>query len=201
LTFLLILHLAAFAGVAQDDAIGRQRASIESQKAAMSTQRASVRRQAKMSAPVAGAFFETFDPEPEDSAECEPLPLLRRRSLIDRSAKREGIRPELIEAVMEQESGFRPCSVSSRGAVGLMQLMPATSTKLGVSDPFDSEQNVAGGAALLKELLDRYSGDLDRVLGAYNAGTVRVDEAGGVPAIPETTRYVEKILGRLLRKD
>ncbi len=78
-----------------------------------------------------------------------------------------------------------------------MQLMPGTAAEFGVRDPFDPAQSLAGGAALLKQLLTRYSGDLNRVLGAYNAGPARVDEADGIPAIPETVNYVEKILGKL----
>jgi soluble lytic murein transglycosylase-like protein len=187
--------------LAQSDAVAKQKAAVDSQVAALAAQRASVRRQARLAPARQSAFFVTFDEGSEATQDCEPLPLLRRRSLIDNAAQRAGIRPDLIEAVMEQESAFRPCSVSSKGAVGLMQLMPATSQKLGITDPFDPDQNVAGGAMLLKDLFDRYSGDLNRVLGAYNAGTVRVDEAGGVPAIPETSNYVEKILNRLLQKD
>jgi len=78
-----------------------------------------------------------------------------------------------------------------------MQLMPATAMDLGVRNPFDPAENLAGGAALLKQLMTRYSGDLNRVLGAYNAGPSRVDAADGVPAIPETISYVDKILGKL----
>jgi soluble lytic murein transglycosylase-like protein len=198
---LKLLAMMILSSASQDDPISKQKASIEAQKAALGSQRAAVRRQAHMSPDAGGAFFVTFDSAQPASAGCEPLPLLRRQTLIDQASRRAGIRPELLEAVMEQESGFRPCSVSVKGAVGLMQLMPATSAKLGVVDPFDPDQNVAGGASLLKELFDRYSGDLNRVLGAYNAGAARVDEAGGVPAIPETTSYVENILGRLLMKN
>jgi soluble lytic murein transglycosylase-like protein len=185
----------------QNDPIAKQRASVEAQIAALSAQRVSVRRQAQLPPSAKATFFMTLDSGVEDTPPCEPLPLLRRRALIDNAAQRAGIRADLLEAVMEQESAFRPCSVSSKGAMGLMQLMPATSAKLGVEDAFDPDQNVAGGAKLLKDLFERYSGDLNRVLGAYNAGTMRVDEAGGVPAIPETTNYVEKILSRLVNKN
>ena len=75
--------------------------------------------------------------------------------------------------------------------------MPKTATDLGVTDPLDPAQNLAGGAALLKQLLVKYGGDLNRVLGAYNAGASRVDAANGVPQIPETLDYVEKIMGKL----
>jgi soluble lytic murein transglycosylase-like protein len=116
---------------------------------------------------------------------------------MDSAAQKSGVSVQLLEAVVQQESGFRPCSVSPKGAMGLMQLMPATAEEMGATDPFDPDQNVEAGARLLKVLMDRYGGDLNRVLGAYNAGPKRVDDAGGVPAIPETIKYVEGILGKL----
>jgi soluble lytic murein transglycosylase-like protein len=79
--------------------------------------------------------------------------------------------------------------------------MPSTAEEFGVNDAFDPDENVGAGAALLKQLMQRYGGDLNRVLGAYNAGASRVDQAGGVPAIPETMKYVEGILGRLEKKE
>jgi hypothetical protein len=122
---------------------------------------------------------------------------MRQQALVVSASQKTGVPAGLIEAVVHQESGFRPCSVSEKGAMGLMQLMPATAEELGVADPFDPDQNVEAGAKLLKTLLNKYNGDLNRALGAYNAGTKRVEEAGGVPAIPETMKYVEKILERL----
>lgn len=195
---LCFLVLLAF----QENSIARQKSSIEGQKSALGAQRASVRKQARLSPSAVGDFFVTFDSAPLPAGgECDPLPLLRRRTLIDGAAKHAGIRADLLEAVMLQESGFRPCSISPKGAVGLMQLMPATSKMLGVGDPLDPDQNVAGGAALLKELFNRYSGDLNRVLGAYNAGVRRVDEANGIPSIPETESYVERILSHVMRPE
>ena len=122
------------------------------------------------------------------------------RGLVEGAAKRAGIDAGLLQAVAEQESAWRPCAVSVKGAQGLMQLMPGTAADLGVRDPFDAEQSLDGGAALLKKLLTRYSGDLNRVLGAYNAGPARVDAAQGVPEIPETMQYVDKILNKLALK-
>jgi soluble lytic murein transglycosylase-like protein len=78
-----------------------------------------------------------------------------------------------------------------------MQLMPGTAEDLGVADPLDAEANVLGGAKFLRKLLDRYDGDLNRTLGAYNAGPARVDESQGVPPFPETTNYVDSILDAL----
>jgi hypothetical protein len=97
----------------------------------------------------------------------------------------------------EQESAFRPCAVSQNGAQGLMQLMPATAEQFGVRNPFDIQDNVGGGARFFKELLTRYTGNVSLDLGAYKAGPSKVDQAGGVPAIPETTNYVREILRKL----
>jgi soluble lytic murein transglycosylase-like protein len=150
-----------------------------------------------MAPSVDGSFFVTLDASSRAISECDPLPLLRQRQLMDSAAQKSGVSVQLLEAVVQQESGFRPCSVSPKGAMGLMQLMPATAEEMGATDPFDPDQNVEAGARLLKVLMDRYGGDLNRVLGAYNAGPKRVDDAGGVPAIPETIKYVEGILGKL----
>jgi len=117
--------------------------------------------------------------------------------MIDAAAQTHSVQPKLLRAVMEQESAYRPCAVSVKGAQGLMQLMPDTSGKLGVEDPFDPKQNIEAGARYLKELLDKYKGDLPRALGAYNAGPSTVDQAGQVPDIPETRDYVAAILKKL----
>jgi soluble lytic murein transglycosylase-like protein len=98
---------------------------------------------------------------------------------------------------MWQESDFRNCAVSAKGALGLMQLLPSTADGLGVKDPFDPEANVLGGARLLRQLMDRYGGDLSLTLSAYNAGSAKVDATMGVPMIPETLNYVNRILSRL----
>jgi soluble lytic murein transglycosylase-like protein len=183
----------------QSDSLERQRAAIEKQRAAIEVQRNSVRRQVQLAPAVPGSFFVISDPA--DRSACPPLPVVRQQALVDSASRKAGVPADLLAAVIQQESGFRPCSVSEKGAVGLMQLMPATAEDLGVSDVFDPDQNVEAGAALLKTLMERYGGDLNRVLGAYNAGPRRVDEAGGVPAIPETMKYVEGILGRLQKQD
>jgi soluble lytic murein transglycosylase-like protein len=110
------------------------------------------------------------------------------------------VKSELIRAVINRESGNRPCAVSVKGAQGLMQLMPATSEQFGVGDPFNAKQNVEGGTKLLKQLLAKYNGNLALTLAAYNAGSGRVDRDGGVPAIPETLRYVTSILAKLPKR-
>jgi soluble lytic murein transglycosylase-like protein len=129
---------------------------------------------------------------------CDPVPEASIAPIVLDAAQREGLEPKLLSAVIQQESAFRPCAVSRKGAQGLMQLMPDTSTQFGVMDPFDPKQNVDAGAKFLKELIGRYSGNLAVALGAYNAGPAKVDAAGGVvPPIPETTDYVSQILSRL----
>ena len=104
--------------------------------------------------------------------------------------------PRLLEALIWQESRGNPAAVSRAGAVGLTQLMPATARQLGV-DPRDPAQNMAGGAAYLRQQLNRFNGDLEKALAAYNAGPGRVETAGGVPSIPETKAYVRSIVTRL----
>ncbi len=128
---------------------------------------------------------------------CDPVSETDLAPIVLDAAQREGLELRLLTAVIEQESAFRPCAVSEKGAQGLMQLMPATAQQFGLSDPFDIQQNIGGGARFLKELLTRYAGNLTLALGAYNAGPTKVDEAGGVPAIPETTNYVREILRKL----
>jgi soluble lytic murein transglycosylase-like protein len=120
--------------------------------------------------------------------------------LIEQNSKLHGVKSDLIRAVIDQESGNRPCAVSSKGAQGLMQLMPGTADELGVADPFNAKQNVEAGTKLLKQLLAKYNGDVALTLAAYNAGSGRVDRDGGVPAIPETLSYVTQILAKLPKR-
>ena len=111
-------------------------------------------------------------------------------------AARYDLSPALIEAVVWQESRWRADAVSSVGARGLAQLMPDTAQGLGV-DPDDPVANLEGGARYLRQQLDRFGGDLEKTLAAYNAGPGRVLQAGGVPRIRETQIYVAAVLGRL----
>jgi soluble lytic murein transglycosylase-like protein len=108
------------------------------------------------------------------------------------SAKYE-VDPDLVRAVMRCESGGNPDAVSSAGAIGLMQLMPATARGLGV-DPNEPLRNLEGGIKYLAQLADKYDGDYVRTLAAYNAGSGRVDAYDGVPPFPETQRYVRNVL-------
>ncbi|WP_305042776.1 lytic transglycosylase domain-containing protein [Geoalkalibacter sp.] len=106
--------------------------------------------------------------------------------IVDKAAQRYQIAPELIKAVIKAESSFNPKAVSPAGAQGLMQLMPATARELGVDNPFDPEQNVMGGTRYLRDLLNRYDGDLDKALAAYNWGMGNLARSNG--RLPEETR-------------
>jgi len=114
---------------------------------------------------------------------------------------RYDIPPILVAAIVEAESEFNPRAVSRRGARGLMQLMPGTASSLRVSDTFDPYENIEGGVRHLRQLMDRYHGNLPVVLAAYNAGEQAVRVYGGVPPYRETRRYVSRILRRIGRPD
>lgn len=125
--------------------------------------------------------------------------LAARRALthsLHEAASAMEISPHLLEAMVWQESRWNPAAVSPSGAIGLAQLMPGTARELGVN-PYDSAQNLAGGARYLRQQLNRFDGNLEKALAAYNAGPGRVARAGGVPPIPETQVYVRAILARL----
>jgi hypothetical protein len=113
---------------------------------------------------------------------------------IDEVAGRHGISPDLVRAVIRVESGFNPWAVSRKGAQGLMQLMPATASALGVRDAFDPRQNIEGGVRHLRYLIDRYPGNLPLALAAYNAGEQAVERYRGIPPYDETQHYVRKVL-------
>ena len=118
------------------------------------------------------------------------------RELAGAAARRHGLDPALVVAVVSVESAFRPGAVSPKGAQGLMQLMPRTAESLGVEDAFDPAQNLDGGTRHLGQLLTLYGGDLARALAAYNAGEGAVHRHGGVPPYRETRAYVKKVLQR-----
>jgi soluble lytic murein transglycosylase-like protein len=117
--------------------------------------------------------------------------------LVDTIAPSSGLEPQLLLAVISAESGFRAKAVSPKGAQGLMQLMPATARRLGVTDPFDPEQNVRGGARYLNELMRLFNDDLRLALAAYNAGENAVLKYGrSIPPYPETRQYVTRVMER-----
>lgn len=109
------------------------------------------------------------------------------------TAKQFSLEPSLVKAVIRAESNFDPMAISSKGAMGLMQLMPDTARMHEVRNAFDPTENIHGGVRHLRYLMDRYDGNLDLVLSAYNAGTKPVDEARGIPSIPETQEYVRRV--------
>lgn len=121
---------------------------------------------------------------------------IRYAAKIAELSQRFDLSPSLLEALVWQESRWRENAVSHAGARGLAQLMPGTARYLGV-DPDDPLQNLEGGARYLREQLDRFDGDLEKALAAYNAGPGRVERAGGIPNIRETRLYVAAIMGRL----
>ncbi len=120
----------------------------------------------------------------------------RYAAKIAELSQRFDLSPSLLEALVWQESRWRENAVSHAGARGLAQLMPGTARYLGV-DPDDPMQNLEGGARYLREQLDRFDGDIEKALAAYNAGPGRVIAAGGIPNIRETRLYVAAIMGRL----
>jgi soluble lytic murein transglycosylase-like protein len=126
--------------------------------------------------------------------QCEPLPVSEVDELVTEAGEASSVSPDLLRSVMKAESGFRPCAVSGKGAMGLMQLMETTASDLGVRNAFDPRENVTAGARLMRQLINLYDGDLPLALSAYNAGSGRVDPSFGIPEIPETVDYVNKVL-------
>lgn len=120
--------------------------------------------------------------------------------VINTISDRHHLDPDFINSVIHAESGFNPRAVSPKGAQGLMQLMPGTASKLGVSNAFDPRSNVEGGTRYLSELLQRYNYDVIKALAAYNAGPQRVQQYGGVPPYSETRAYVARIVRDYNRK-
>lgn len=125
----------------------------------------------------------------------------RLERIVREAAQRHQVDPALVKAVISTESGWNPYAVSRKGAMGLMQLIPATAERFGVGNPYDPAQNVEGGTMYLKSLLDRYNGDLTKTLAAYNAGERAVDQSNGVPWYPETRHYVRKVTNAYFGSD
>ncbi len=132
----------------------------------------------------------------------------RYQPIILAASTKHQVDPALVKAIIKAESGYNPVAVSNKGAVGLMQLMPATADDLGVENRFDPKNNIDGGVKYLKQLLNRFEGDLELAIAAYNAGIGNVRKYAGVPPYKATRYYVKKVLeyyrgykGSIIRKE
>lgn len=145
---------------------------------------------------IAPAGSLTTVPQPVESSVNAEKSALRRQieCAVQNAAREYGLPAELLRSVIRHESNYNPQALSPAGAQGLMQLMPATARELGVSDPFDIQQNIDGGSRYLKQMLDHFDGDLRKALAAYNAGPGTVRQYGDVPPYPETRNYVRKVM-------
>ncbi|HVY97627.1 MAG TPA: lytic transglycosylase domain-containing protein [Solirubrobacterales bacterium] len=194
---------SASAAAARVAALQRMIAEVEGGTAppssSFSTQLASA--SAVAGSPVAGAS--TVGAEPLAGAPVSGAPALGGSTLnpsvpyaaqIEAAASRYGLDPALLAGLIKAESGFDPNAGSPAGAQGLTQLMPETANSLGVTNPLDPEQAIEGGARLLHEHLEKFDGNAELALAAYNAGPGAVEQYGGIPPYPETQSYVKKVL-------
>jgi soluble lytic murein transglycosylase-like protein len=140
----------------------------------------------------------SFAESPEISA-AQKANREKIEQMIREVSDRYRVDPALVRAVIQTESNWNTSAISRRGARGLMQLVPGTAQQLGVNNAFDPKQNLDGGVRYLHMLQERYNGDLDRALAAYNAGPGAVDRAGGVPRYRETRKYVQKVTDSYFR--
>jgi hypothetical protein len=128
---------------------------------------------------------------------CGPLPADIVEAYIQEASLREGVSADLLREVVRRESGFDPCAVSVKGAMGMMQIMPESAQDLGLEQPFNARRNIAAGTRHLRRLLEKYKGNVSLALAAYNAGEVVVDKNQAVPNYRETKDYVSSILDRV----
>ncbi len=167
--------------------------AMEKQRASIARQREIVRKQMES----AVRWQEAPSEDETPAADCPPIADPELTPLIESAAKLHQVEPKLIRSVIEQESAFHACAISSKGAKGLMQLMPATIDQFKVGDAFDPQQNIEAGATYLRQLLDKYKGDLKLALAAYNSGPATVDKTGAIPDIKETQDYVEGVMKKM----
>ncbi len=130
----------------------------------------------------------------QDGSAAGPQATPAIEQLVQTNSAAQGVDPDLIRAVMANESAFDPNATSSAGAQGLMQLMPQTAAEVGVTNSYDPSQNVAGGTRYLRTLLDKFGGNLTNAVAAYNAGPEAVEKHNGIPPYPETQSYVKNVL-------
>lgn len=151
--------------------------------------------------PADGVRYKLYQPTPRSSYSKFSYSVSRRVRPVDSPfdimigsiAKQKGLDPALVKAVIHVESAFQPQATSPKGAMGLMQLMPATARRLGVRNAYHVQQNIVGGSTYLKWLLNRYDNNLTYALAAYNAGEQAVDRFQGIPPYTETISYVKKV--------
>jgi soluble lytic murein transglycosylase-like protein len=117
----------------------------------------------------------------------------RYEGLVQSSCDKYGVDPKLVHSIIAAESDYDPGAVSERGAIGLMQLMPETAQTYGVSNAFDPRENIEAGVRYLKDLIQIYKDDLDRILAAYNAGPDALKKYSGIPPFPETLSYIRRV--------
>jgi soluble lytic murein transglycosylase-like protein len=130
---------------------------------------------------------------PKTSELPHPTPDISQ--MVEETANRLQVDPQLVHAIIQVESDYDPLAVSRKGAMGLMQLIPQTAQRFGVGNPFDPQENIEGGVSYLRHLLDLYGGDLSLSLAAYNAGEGAVQRYGGIPFFSETQDYVRRVTG------
>ena len=145
-----------------------------------------------------GRLVRTFVAAPRVVSKAQPAQdEAQLKDMVSRIAVREGVETPLVQSVIRAESNYNPDAVSPKGAMGIMQLIPATAKRFGVSDAFDPEENIQGGVRYLKFLLDYYQGDYAKAIAAYNAGEAAVDKYHGIPPFAETQSYVVQVAKNL----
>jgi hypothetical protein len=140
------------------------------------------------------SVFDDVKPPPPSTKSTASVKGLQLQPLIQKHATANGVEASLVQAVIKAESAYNPKAVSSVGAQGLMQLMPGTAKEMGVTQPFNPDDNIKGGAKYLGKLLEKYNGNKQLAVAAYNAGPGAVDKYHGIPPYKETQNYVKKVL-------